>query len=804
MKQLMQRMFNHRRPVADFAVADFAVHEPNVPNIVELLPEPTVSANKPSPADVFLTDGALAINEARLCHLASLGLDLAGKKVLEVGGGIGLHTCFFESLGCDVLFTDARADNLAEARKRYPHRKCMQLDLDVETDLTRFGKFDIIYCYGTLYHLSKPSEALKALAQICDGMILLETCVTPGSEDSLHPEFEPSEVANQASSGLGCRPTRNWVLHRLTEYFGHAYQTVTQPLHGDFECNWLEPESRKLYRAVFVGSKTALAQETLSDKACTLQNTVPNENRGVCLDVGAHLGETSFEKAQQNPNLRFYAFEPNLDLACQRFNKLANYTMLPMAVGEHDGFCTFHLNSFAGASSLLPLDETRRQEWIGGELLHQEADVLVPTTRLDSFLEASGIAQVDFLKIDAQGADIFVVRSAGERLKDIRKIKLEVTTTPTQLYVGGATKEEFIKHLSSQGFALISEQSQTHGQEENLVFFQLGHWTKDTDPANLNLSKHSDAEWTEKLRPCTDEQLLALAKSVAELRPLVPYPGWSFGCSENSACQVTLLRKAIWGICNSRKLQTSIVFPWHDGSKLNLYLGNDVSYPTFTGGCIEPNEFAFISSYLKPGMMFVDIGANEGFFSMFASRRVGTSGSVVAFEPSSRELKRLRANVLLNGASNIAIQTCALSDANGTAELRICEYGHEGQNTLGDFAHAVVQAGTQQVELKTLDGYFEENAHDRLDFIKMDVEGAEQKVLHGARNTLERFKPVILLELNDRALQFQGACCESVVSLLRSLDYEIYNFSTSTGLPVLAESNEYSENIIAAPRGMKI
>lgn len=110
-------------------------------------------------------------------------------------------------------------------------------------------------------------------------------------------------------------------------------------------------------------------------------------------------------------------------------------------------FSVFHLNAFSAASSLLPLDEARHREWIGGELLQQQAEVLVPTTRLDSFLAASGVSHVDYLKIDAQ-VDFLVVQSAGKRLGDIRKIKLEVTITPTQLYVGGAFKEEFIKYLT--------------------------------------------------------------------------------------------------------------------------------------------------------------------------------------------------------------------------------------------------------------------------------------------------------------------------------------------------------------------
>jgi 2-polyprenyl-3-methyl-5-hydroxy-6-metoxy-1,4-benzoquinol methylase len=221
---------------------------------------------RPKPGiEVFLTPDALALNEARLAHLGSLGLQLRGKKVLEVGGGIGLHTCFFESLKCDVLFTDGRAENVAQVNLRYPHRKTAILDLEKLEDLSHLGAFDIIYCYGTLYHLSQPAKALRALANICREMILLETCVTPGNGDATHLEKEPAENPNQAASGLGCRPTRPWVLRTLKENFGHAYTTVHQPAFHDFETDWAHPAQRKLYRAIFVASRQPLQNPQLTE-----------------------------------------------------------------------------------------------------------------------------------------------------------------------------------------------------------------------------------------------------------------------------------------------------------------------------------------------------------------------------------------------------------------------------------------------------------------------------------------------------------------------------------------------------------
>src|SRR5579859_1357800 len=134
-----------------------------------------------APFDVFLEPEAQRINVARLEHLASLGLDLDRKSVLEVGAGIGLHTAFFEQRGCDVLSTDGAPPNVAEMLRRWPHRRLGLLDLDQPTDLRGLGTFDVVYCYGTLYHLRDPDGALARLAAVCSGVILLETVVSRGA-----------------------------------------------------------------------------------------------------------------------------------------------------------------------------------------------------------------------------------------------------------------------------------------------------------------------------------------------------------------------------------------------------------------------------------------------------------------------------------------------------------------------------------------------------------------------------------------------------------------------------------------------
>lgn len=204
-----------------------------------------------------------------------------------------------------------------------------------------------------------------------------------------------------------------------------------------------------------------------------LSTEKPRRIEGLWIDVGAHLGEYSIGPAKSNPSLLVYAFEPNLSLALRHSGILPNYIVIPMAVSEQDGCAEFFINRDDAASSLLPLDTEGVRRWHGGDRLMVERKVSVPTIRLDTFMRMADIQHVDFLKIDAQGADLSVVKSAGDRIKDIDKITLEVITTPFQLYVGNPTRAETVEYLDRQGFTLIdTDADQSYGQAENLTFIR--------------------------------------------------------------------------------------------------------------------------------------------------------------------------------------------------------------------------------------------------------------------------------------------------------------------------------------------
>lgn len=208
----------------------------------------------------FLDDNALAINQARQEHLGSLDLPINNRSVLEVGAGIGLHTQFFLDRGCEVLITDGESNNVAEIQRRHPNHRSQVLDLDTAQSIQHLGRFDIVYCYGLLYHLGQPQKALEVMSEVSD-MILLELICNARDDVSLDLVRDP-RGANQSTHGQGCRPSRRWILDQLNRIWGHGYITSTQPNHRDFPGDWSEPGTGNT-RAVFVGSRRPLDNQML-------------------------------------------------------------------------------------------------------------------------------------------------------------------------------------------------------------------------------------------------------------------------------------------------------------------------------------------------------------------------------------------------------------------------------------------------------------------------------------------------------------------------------------------------------------
>ena len=141
----------------------------------------------------------------------------------------------------------------------------------------------------------------------------------------------------------------------------------------------------------------------------------------------------------------------------------------------------------------------------------------------------------------------------------------------------------------------------------------------------------------------------------------------------------------------------------------------------------------------------------------------------------------------------------ALADVNGETELAVAEDEHAGQNTLGSFSCAIQSLRKETVSMRRLDDLFSEERLNRLDLIKVDIEGAETRLISGAFKLLRNLRPVVLFEASETALQNTGSSSTQLLDLFRKLGYDIYSFASETGRPIAAKAGEFSGNMIAAP-----
>jgi FkbM family methyltransferase len=171
-------------------------------------------------------------------------------------------------------------------------------------------------------------------------------------------------------------------------------------------------------------------------------------------------------------------------------------------------------------------------------------------------------------------------------------------------------------------------------------------------------------------------------------------------------------------------------------------------HKTFVFGTYEPGVVRGLEELIQPGWTVVDVGANIGYFTLLMANRVGPQGKVIAFEPLSENFRILKENIKLNDHTNVVAENYALMSRAERIELRSATPGAITwvASVRIDEQSAVE---SQSVEAVTLDEYVEKNGSAKIDFLKIDVEGAEASVLEGATNLLDRDRPTLLIEMHE-------------------------------------------------------
>ena len=228
------------------------------------------------------------------------------------------------------------------------------------------------------------------------------------------------------------------------------------------------------------------------------------------------------------------------------------------------------------------------------------------------------------------------------------------------------------------------------------------------------------------------------------------------------------------------------------GIRWNLDLYEGIDFSIWLLGSFEPETVSSYRKLVKSGDVVLDIGANIGAHSLLLAKAVGDSGKVYAFEPTDFAFMKLTKNRELNPnlAGRIDCLQYMLVDQEATDCLAPSLYSSWPlkDNTGLHEVHQGRLMTTISAKAKTLDSVVFSLMLDRVDCIKLDIDGFECGMLRGAKEVLKKWHPVIIMELAPYALDEQGASLEELIALLKHQNYLLYDLSNSAPLVMDSET----------------
>ncbi len=222
-------------------------------------------------------------------------------------------------------------------------------------------------------------------------------------------------------------------------------------------------------------------------------------------------------------------------------------------------------------------------------------------------------------------------------------------------------------------------------------------------------------------------------------------------------------------------------------------------------GTQETEEDRFLSSLELRGKTVYDIGAFEGMRALFFARQ---AKRVICYEPNTRNLERLRANLLLNSVSNVTVRDVGVSDEASETVLFYDPLMPGAASADRNIGGQMVAGGAavQKIGIKTvaLDDDIERGKLPAPDFVKIDIEGLELRALRGMQRTLQLTSPALHIEIHGADFPEKERNISAVAQYLGALDYQIRH--VESGKPVTAEQSAHARegHIYATPAGNRV
>lgn len=197
----------------------------------------------------------------------------------------------------------------------------------------------------------------------------------------------------------------------------------------------------------------------------------------------------------------------------------------------------------------------------------------------------------------------------------------------------------------------------------------------------------------------------------------------------------------------------------------------------------EPN-LNYLQAMISPGSTVIDVGANIGFMSIQFSNWVTTNGLVIAIEPEPNNVCTLNQIIQAKKITNLKVINGAAAERDGNLFLEV--------NPMNPADHRLSETGLQ-VKAFTIDGLLKQITHTHISLIKIDVQGAEPRVLEGASATINQHHPLILIEIDDEALLSSGYSPQHLIDLLQGLGYSLFDPKIKLSRPFLEQDHAARE-----------
>jgi FkbM family methyltransferase len=554
----------------------------------------------------------------------------------------------------------------------------------------------------------------------------------------------------------------------------------------------------------------------LGDEDCSL----------TILDIGASFLEApNYQPLVDRRQARIVGFEPDPE-ACRRLNEIYGlpHRFFPCFVGDGKVGTYYQTNWGPTGSLLKPNTPLLEKFQLLAELVDVVAEHPVLTRRLDDIPE---IGDVDFLKIDVQGAELGIFGNASRVLADALLIQTEINFVES--YLGMPMFSDIDAFLRQNGY-------QFHDFDDigSRSFKPLAN-PSGTSPNPLlrpfRQKLWADAfyvkDWMslDRLAPSKLKKFATLLHDIVASYDLAHLVLCELDRQTGSDIAARYLERLLLEGCCSVERDTQLdanFFPVHrcgeasgtdarsatarstpDPIVLKTRDGISISVPASLK-CISTyvlleqeqwfeRELGFVLRWLTPGMNAIDIGANVGVYCLPMAHAVRGSGRVFAFEPGADNRRHLEASRLANDLDNLDISACALADAEKQGWLQIADSGE--LNSLSEGAEH--SAGAECVRVSALDIQEQEGRWPAIDFVKIDAEGQEARIVAGGRGFFARHSPLIMYEINHA-----GTSNSVLRWVFEALGYHTYRLLGDATCLVPVGSDEcldsYELNLFAA------